>query len=130
MMRYLGYVEAGNDTHATSVALPDFPGCFSAVDDEQDLNTAVQEAVELHFKGEKFDLPTPLTLNEAQNLSDFDYAGAWMLFEIDTDKISTKLQRVNITIPTNILTKLDVLAKNQHTSRSGMVRQLVESSNC
>lgn len=128
-MRYLGYVEVGNDTHATSVVLPDFPGCFSAVDDEQDLNTAVQEVVELHFKGEKFNLPTPLTLNEVQNLSDFDYAGTWMWFEIDTDKISTKLQRVNITIPTNILTKLDVLAKNQHTSRSSMVRQLVESSN-
>jgi predicted RNase H-like HicB family nuclease len=126
MMRYLGYVEAGNDTHATSVVLPDFPGCFSAVDNEQDLNTAVQEAVELHFEGEDFDLPTPLTLSKAQDLSDFDYLGAWMWFEIDTDKISTKLQRVNITIPTNILTKLDALAGNQHTSRSGMVRQLVE----
>ncbi|BAS67675.1 type II toxin-antitoxin system HicB family antitoxin [Bathymodiolus septemdierum thioautotrophic gill symbiont] len=125
-MRYLGYVEAGSDAYATSVVLPDFPGCFSAVDNEQDLNAAVQEAVELHFEGEDFDLPTPMTLSEAQNSSNFDYQGVWMWFEIDTDKISTKLQRVNITIPTNILTKLDALAGSQHTSRSGMVRQLVE----
>ncbi|WP_428095771.1 type II toxin-antitoxin system HicB family antitoxin [Candidatus Thioglobus sp.] len=125
-MRYLGYVEAASVVYAASVVLPDFPGCFSAVDNEQDLNAAVQEAVELHFDGEDFDLPTPLMLSEVQNLSNFDYQGAWMWFEIDTDKISTKLQRVNITIPTNILTKLDLLAGNQHTSRSGMVRQLVE----
>ncbi len=126
-MRYLGYVEAGDKTHATSVVLPDFSGCFSAADDEQDLNDAVQAAVELYFEGESFDLPIPLTLSEVQKLSNFDYPGVWMWFEIDTDKISTKLQRVNITMPTNILTKLDALAGNQHTSRSGMVRQLVEN---
>ncbi|SMN00693.1 hypothetical protein SPONN_1909 [uncultured Candidatus Thioglobus sp.] len=125
-MKYLGYVESGDDKYASSVVLPDFPGCFSAVDDEQDLNKAVQEAVELHFEGEDFDLPTPLTLNEVQDLPNFDYSGVWMFFEIDTNKISTKLQRVNITIPINILTKLDTLATSQHISRSGMVRQLVE----
>ncbi|KAF3978546.1 MAG: HicB family protein [Methylococcales symbiont of Iophon sp. n. MRB-2018] len=127
-MKYLGYVESGDEKCASSVVLPDFPGCFSAVDDEQDLNKAVQEAVELHFEGENFDLPTPLTLNEVQNLPNFDYPGVWMFFEIDADKISTKLQRVNITIPTNILTKLDALATSQHISRSGMVRQLVEKT--
>ncbi len=126
VMRYLAYVEAGDATYATSVVLPDFSGCFSAVDNEQDLNVTLQEAVELHFDDEEFDLPIPLTLSEAQELSDFDHQGVWMWFEINTDKISTKLQRVNITIPTNILTKLDTLADNQHTSRSGMVRQLVE----
>ncbi|BBB23902.1 conserved hypothetical protein [Isorropodon fossajaponicum endosymbiont JTNG4] len=125
-MKYLGYVESGNDKCASSVVLPDFPGCFSAVDNEQDLNSSVQEAVELHFEGEEFDLPTPLTLGEVQNLPDFDYSGVWMWFDIDTDKISTKLQRVNITMPKNILTKLDTLATSQHISRSGMVRQLVE----
>ena len=125
-MKYLGYVESGDEQHASSVVLPDFPGCFSAVDDEQNLNDAVQEAVELHFEGEDFDLPTPLTLGEVQQLPDFGYSGVWMWFDIDTDKISTKPQRVNITIPTNILDKLDTLAANQHTSRSGMVRQLVE----
>lgn len=116
-MRYLGYVEAGDDTHATSVVLPDFPGCFTAVDDEQDLNTAVQEAVELHFEGENFSLPIPLMLSQAQSLQDFDYSGAWMWFEIDTDKISTKLHRVNITIPANILSRLDTMAsRSTHLS--------------
>lgn len=126
-MKYLGYVEMGDDTHASSVVLPDFKGCYSAVDNEQDLNKSVQEAVELHFEGEDFDLPTPLSLSAVESSSDFDYKGVWMWFDIDTDKISTKLKRINITIPANILNKLDTLAGHQHISRSGMVRQLVEN---
>ena len=31
-MKYLGYVEIGYDNYATSVVLPDFIGCFTAVD--------------------------------------------------------------------------------------------------
>ena len=124
-MKYLAYVESGDDKHANSVVLPDFPGCFSAADNEQDLSEAVQEAVELHFYGEDFDLPRPRTLREVQDLPDFDYPGAWMYFEINTDKISTKTKRVNISIPTNILTALDGFAERQHISRSGMVSQLV-----
>ncbi len=125
-MRYLGYVEVGDEAYASSVVLPDFPGCFSAVDDEQDLDKAVQEAVELHFEGEEFDLPTPTTLKQVQSQTSFDYPGVWMWFDIDADKISTKLQRVNITMPANILTKLDAIASREHISRSGMVRRLVE----
>lgn len=125
-MKYLGYVEMGDNTHATSVVLPDFKGCYSAVDNEQNLNKSVQEAVELHFEGEEFNLPIPLSLSEVVHSAEFDYPGIWMWFNINTDKISTKLRRVNITMPVNILNKLDALASRQHISRSGMIRQLVE----
>ncbi len=128
-MRYLGYVETGDEAHANSVVLPDFPGCFSAADDEQNLAKAVQEAVELHFEDEDFDLPIPSTLKQIESQAGFDYPGVWMWFEIDVDKISTKLQRVNITMPKNILTKLDAVANHEHISRSGMLRPAFQRFN-
>ena len=95
--------------------------------DEKDLSTAVQEAVELHFDGESFSLPKPLTLDEVKNLTDFDYKGVWMFFEIDTSKISNQTKRINITIPENLLHKVDELAAAEHISRSAKISQLISS---
>jgi predicted RNase H-like HicB family nuclease len=124
-MKYLGYVEIGNDEIATSVALPDFVGCFSSVDDEKDLQKSVQEAVELHFDGESFDLPTPLELKDVVNLADYNYKGVWTWFDIDVAKISTKSKRINITIPENLLHKVDELAAAEHMSRSSKISKLI-----
>lgn len=125
-MKYLGYVELGDGATATSVVLPDFSGCFTAVDNEKDLNSAVQEAVELHFEGEDFVLPKPMSLAQAQQLSGFDYTGAWMFFDIDTSRISTKTKRINITMPENLLAKLDDLVAKEHISRSAKISSLVQ----
>ena len=45
-MLYPVYIHMGDADHAHGVTFPDFPGCFSAVDDWIDLPAAVQEAVE------------------------------------------------------------------------------------
>ena len=53
-MLYPAFVELGDKNRAYGVVLPDFPGCFSAADEMNDLPARVQEAVELYFEGGGF----------------------------------------------------------------------------
>lgn len=124
-MLYPAFVELGNKNQAFSVVLPDFKGCYTATDNEDELPKAVQEAIELHFEGEDFNLPTPSKLSQLKNSGDYDYNGVWMFFNIDTGKLATKTKRINITFPTNLLNQLDAQAKALHTSRSGLLQKLV-----
>lgn len=127
-MLYPTFVELGNEKQAYSVVMPDFPGCFSATDQQENLATSVQEAVELYFEGEQLTLPEPSKIADLINNKDYDYEGVWMMFDIDTTKISTKSKRINITFPEVLLTKLDHQAKQQHLSRSAYLQKLVTTS--
>jgi predicted RNase H-like HicB family nuclease len=127
-MLYPAFVELGNDKEAYSVVLPDFDGCFTATDNEDELPKSVQEAVELHFEGEDFDLPPPSKLETLKASDDYNYDGVWMFFNIDTAKLSTKAKRINITFPRSLLSRLDNQAKELHVSRSGLLQSLVEKN--
>lgn len=124
-MLYPAFVELGDKHHAYSVVLPDFKGCFTAVDTEKDLQKAVQEAVELFCEGENLTLPKPSHLADLKNHPDFDYDGVWMLFDIDTVRLSTRSRRVNVTFPEYVLARLDGKAKAEHLSRSALLQKLV-----
>jgi len=124
-MYYPAFVELGDDQNAYGVVLPDFPGCFSAADKLEDLPQKVQEAVELYFEGEDLPLPTPSKIEALKQHPDYQYDGVWMLFDIDTAKLSNKSKRINITFPENLLSKLDQAAKAQHTNRSALLQRLV-----
>lgn len=122
-MLYPAYVELGDKTTAYSVVFPDFPGCFSAADDEADLAKNVQEAVELHFDGEDLPLPSPTPLHQLRNHPDYDYDGVWVLFDINTAKLSTKAKRFNATLPENLLNDIDSYVKQHGGSRSGFLAE-------
>lgn len=122
-MNYPGYVEIGDDKHAYSVVLPDFPGCYAASDEESGLNDAVQEAVEVHLEGEEFELPTPSKIADLRKDSRFDYDGVWVLFDIDVSKLSTKHKRINITVPEFALHIIDKAANGAGVSRSEFLTQ-------
>lgn len=85
-MYYPVYVHPGDETHAHGVTFPDFPGCFSAADNWDDLPRAVQEAVEVHFEGEDLLIPTPTPLERLA--ADPEYSGGvWLLADIDLSKL-------------------------------------------
>lgn len=69
---------------AYGVTLPDFPGCFAAADELQDLPRQVQEAVELHFEGENLSIPVPTAPDDWAGDDRF-LGGYWMLIDIDLD---------------------------------------------
>lgn len=110
-MLYPAYVELGSENQAFGVALPDFPGCYTATDTQEDLPRMVQEAVELYFEEEDLTLPEPSQIKDWKKSTDFNYNGVWMMFDIDISKISTKSKRINISFPENLLAQLDNKAK-------------------
>ena len=84
---YPAFVELGDENHAYGVVLPDFPGCFSAADEMNDLPARVQEAVKLYFEGEDLPPPPPSDLATLRTRPEFAYDGLWMLFDIDTSRL-------------------------------------------
>ena len=94
-MLYPVYVHLGDEKHAHGATIPDFPGCFSAADELDDLPAQVQEAVEVYFEGEEVEVPTPTPLEVLAAGPEYQ-GGVWMLIDIDLSKVNTKAVRLNL----------------------------------
>lgn len=123
-MLYPIYVHPGDATHSHGVEVPDFPGCFSAADDWQDLPRRVQEAVEVWCMGEDMDLPEPTPLEKVLADGNFE-GGVWMLMDIDVSRLeirsSQKPVRINISIPAGLVHDIDKAARASGATRSGFL---------
>lgn len=64
---------------------PDFPGCFTATDELQDLARAAQEAVKAHCFGDSSPLPSPTTPEDWLEHEGYK-EGFWMMVDIDLSK--------------------------------------------
>lgn len=112
------------DPHSDyGVMVPDLPGCFSAgATVEEAIDNAV-EGVLTHVEGLLADsdpVPSPTPIGELRRR----YRGKgslWALVEVDFSKLSDKMARVNITVPENLLSKIDSYATRTGASRSGML---------
>jgi predicted RNase H-like HicB family nuclease len=123
-MLYPVYVHVGDKEHAHSAIVPDFPGCYSAADDWQDLPRMIQEAIELWCEGEELELPEPTPLEKL--LNDPEYVGGvWLLIDIDTSKLETKAVRINVSLPQGLLNEIDSYVKTHGhgATRSGFLAQ-------
>jgi predicted RNase H-like HicB family nuclease len=119
-MLYAAYVHPGDAQHAHGVTLPDFPGCFSAADNWEDIPAKVEEALELYFDGEELAVPSPTTLTELQENP--DYAdGVWLLLDLDLTRLKPKGKRINITLPEPLLERIDAYARSHRMTRSGFL---------
>ena len=87
-MLYPAYIHQGRDG-SLGITLPDFPGCFSSVDALSGVHQAVQEAVEVHFEGESFQVPEPSTPKQWRDDERYQ-GGYWMLVEIDLRLLATQ----------------------------------------
>ncbi len=56
-MLYPVYVHVGDAKHAHGVTVPDFPGCYSAADNWDELPAKIQETIEVYCEGEDMDIP-------------------------------------------------------------------------
>lgn len=123
-MLYPVYLHLGDETQAHGITIPDFPGCFSAADSWEELPRMIQEAVEVYFEGEEMEVPTPTPIEQLANDPAYE-GGAWMLVDIDLSKLSTRVKRVNITLPENLLKTIDQFAGSRHMSRSALLARAV-----
>lgn len=123
-MLYPVYVHLGDAKHAHGVQVPDFPGCFSAADDSQDLPRMVQEAVEVWCMGEDVALPEPTPLEKLVTRPEFA-DGVWMLLDIDVSRLdlrsSQRPVRLNISLPAGLVHDIDKAARASGATRSGFL---------
>lgn len=123
-MLYPVYVHPGDAAHSHGVEVPDFPGCFSAADDWQDLPRMVQEAVEVWCQGEDMDLPEPTALEELAANTDFS-GGVWMLIDVDVSSLEVRSNqkpvRINISMPAGLVHDIDKAARASGATRSGFL---------
>ncbi|MFZ4703152.1 MAG: type II toxin-antitoxin system HicB family antitoxin [Candidatus Methylumidiphilus sp.] len=119
-MLYSVYVHLGDEKHAHSVTIPDFPGCFSAANDWDLLPSKIQEAVELYCEGEDMEIPLATPLEELVKNPDFK-DGVWLLVDVDIAKLLTKPVTINVDLPENLVKRIDRYAEEHQITRSGFL---------
>ena len=123
-MRYPVMLEAGTDTTAWGVVVPDLPGCFSAADTLDEAMTAVEEAaaawIDSALDAGKV-IPLPYTVQAASE----GYPG-WIVAFVNVDPalLDDTVARVNITLPKRVLARIDAKAREAGESRSSFIAQM------
>jgi len=107
------------------VTVPDLPGCFSGGDTFDEALASVGEAIHLHLDGLTEDgneIPNPGKISEY--LSNPDFAGGiWALVDIDVSRYDGRTKKINITLPQNLLDKIDRYVSIHGATRSGFLAE-------
>lgn len=116
-MLYPIAIEVGSDSEAYGVVFPDVEGCFSAGDTLEEALENAKEALEAHFEllAESGEVPTmPTSLSQHQK--DPEYTGwTWGVIDINLDPFMGKASKINVTLPTLLMKKIDdVVEKSPH----------------
>ena len=104
------------------VSFPDFPGCITAgsiIDEAKDM---AHDALSLHIKGMLEDgenIPVPSKLEDIMEDPDFSDAAAILI--VSVSKAKPRSVRLNITVPEDMLRKIDSVAKKRGMSRSSFL---------
>jgi predicted RNase H-like HicB family nuclease len=105
------------------VTVPDLPGCCSAGTTMEEALESAHEAVLTHVEGLLVDqepVPTPSSVESL--LPGWNEEGSvWALVAVDLSVLSKRAKRVNITVPENLLRKIDAFAMKDGDSRSGLL---------
>ena len=112
------------------VCVPDLPGCFSAGDDIDDALTSVLEAIDLHVETlleDGLDIPVraPISLHQANP----DYTGGvWAVVDVPVEKYFGPAEKINITLPRLLLSRIDEYARSHGATRSGFLAQAARAA--
>lgn len=112
-----------DDGQRYGVTVPDLPGCFSGGDNMDEALENVLEAIDLHIETILNDgggLPTrqPIAAHQA----DPHYAGGvWAVVDAPVERYFGPAEKINITVPRVILSRIDDYAKRHGMSRSGFL---------
>lgn len=125
-MRYPVAIEPGDARHAWGVTVPDLPGCFSAGDTMEDALDQAREAILLHVEGLLDDgqpVPVAQPIEHYRTKRGFKNR-VWALVDVDLSQLEDVTERINITLPRRVLTKLDAAARAAGESRSAYIAHL------
>jgi predicted RNase H-like HicB family nuclease len=104
------------------VSFPDFPGCITAGSTIDEAKDMAHDALSLHIKGMLEDgdnIPVPSKLERI--LDDPDFSDAVAIIVVSVSEKKPRSVRVNITVPEDMLRKIDSVAKKRGMSRSSFL---------
>ena len=126
-MKYPIAIEMGGPKKTWGVVVTDLPGCFSAAD--SGIDEAIEnakEAIELWIEvalDQGMEIPRPSMITDLQKKK--EYKGwIWAVAEVDPALLSDEIERINITLPKRVLSRLDAKAKKAGETRSGFIAHL------
>jgi len=112
-----------DDGQRYGAIVPDLPGCFSSGASLDDALESVLESIDLHVEtllqdGQGLPGRQPIAVHQANP----EYAGGvWAVVEAPVEKYFGPAEKVNITVPRVILSRIDDYAKRHGMSRSGFL---------
>lgn len=124
-MLYPIYVHK-DEGSAYGATFPDIPGCFAAADDIDALPLAAQDAVEAHFGIDNDPIPDPSAPDAWIDHADYQDGGFWMMVEINLSKIRSRSKRINISMPEELIERIDKTARARGQSRSAFLASAAE----
>ncbi|WP_288445234.1 type II toxin-antitoxin system HicB family antitoxin [uncultured Pantoea sp.] len=121
-------IEAGDETTAYGVTVPDLPGCFSAGDTLEEAVKNAKEAIAGHLElmvelGQ--DIPAVSDLKSLMKSAEF--AGyVWVLVDVDVTRILGGSEKINVTLPKLLIDRIDrcVATHPEFKTRSGFLAQV------
>ena len=117
---YIGLIHKEADSDY-GVSFPDFPGVATAGKSLDDAQAMAEEALALHIDGLVEDgeaLPEPSTLDAVMELPD-SKGGVAIRVAVKTE--APKCIRVNVTLPEDILERIDKCATSRGLTRSAFL---------
>jgi predicted RNase H-like HicB family nuclease len=121
MTSYIAIVHKDPDSDF-GISFPDFPGCISAGGTLDEAVAMAQEALAVHtdfMRKEGQELPSPMTMEAA--IKEALPEGLFATMVVPLDEEAPKFTRINVTIPTRDLAKIDRYAASQGVSRSAFL---------
>jgi len=122
-MKFPIAIEVGSDTTAWGVVVPDLPGCFSAGDTLDEAYSNAKEAIEAWINTALDDGSTiPKAGSIEEHMHNPEYKGwMWAVIDIDIADFKDTFERVNITLPRRVLTRIDRYTERRHENRSSFL---------
>jgi len=120
MAEYIALIHQ-NESSDYGVSFPDFPGCVTAGTTLDEARRLAAEALALHMEGMAEDgemIPAPSPL--AEIMSERENRDA-VAFLVPAPSKSTRVVRVNITMPEDVLAEIDRYAEGHGLTRSGLI---------
>jgi len=110
------------------VSFPDFPGCVTAGATLDEARALAAEALALHVEGMLEDgeaLPAPSPLDEIMEERENRNAVAFL---VPVPAKAGRAVRVNITLPEDVLAKIDAYAEEHGYTRSGFIAKAAKEA--
>jgi predicted RNase H-like HicB family nuclease len=104
------------------VSFPDFPGCVTAGSSIDEAKDMANDALSLHVKGlleDGEDIPSPSKLEDI--MENPEYSDSVAILVVSVSEAKPRSVRVNITVPEDMLRKIDNIAKQRGMSRSSFL---------